>query len=62
MMFREKKKKQRKKKRKKENGAHKQCSHCKFRSAQNIHVMLFYAIMTINKTNKCIPTVVKDIC
>ena len=46
-MFRENKKKQRKKKRKKENGAHNHRSHRKFRSAQNIHVMLFYAIINI---------------
>ena len=45
MVFRKTKKKQRKKKRKKENGAHKHRSHRKKLRAQNIHVMLSYAII-----------------
>ena len=48
IVFRENKKKQRKKKRKKENGAHNHRSYCKFRSVQNIHVMLSYAKITKN--------------
>ena len=39
-----------KKREKKENGAHNHRSHRKFRSAQNIHVMLSYA--NINKKKK----------
>ena len=45
------KKEAKKKEEKKENGAHKHRSYCKFQSAQNIHVMLSSAIITIQIQN-----------
>ena len=45
MVSHENKKSKEEKERKKENGAHKHRSHLKKLSAQNIHVMLSYAII-----------------